>query len=131
MSLSRKLQDYIRACFTGLWIESHEHDEALAEISQLCRQESWRLATWDIDQGLRVVGRQEAPTSAGSDPLAAIRSLNALGTSEGAALLVLQNFHRFLNSAEIVQALIRQIMAGKQNRCFVIVLAPIVQIPAC
>ena len=128
MSLSRQLQDYIRACFTGLWIESHEHDEALAEISQLCRQENWRLATWDIDQGLRIVGDQQTP-AAGGDPLAAVRSLNALGAADGAAILVLQNFHRFLNSAEIVQALIRQIIAGKQNRTFVVVLAPLVQIP--
>ncbi len=129
MSLSRQLQDYIRACFTGLWIESHEHDEALAEISQLCRQENWRLATWDIDQGLHIVGDQESSAASGSDPLAAIRSLNALGDPNGAALLVLQNFHRFLNSAEIVQALIRQIVAGKQNRTFVAVLAPVVNIP--
>lgn len=129
MSLSCMLTDHIRACFSGLWVESHEHDEALAEISQLCRQQNWRLATWDIDQGLRVVGTQENSAAAGGDPLAAIRSLNALGDSDGAALLVLQNFHRFLNSAEIVQALIRQILAGKQNRTFVIVLAPIVQIP--
>jgi hypothetical protein len=43
MSLSCTLTDYIRACFSGLWIESREHDEALTEISKLCRQENWRL----------------------------------------------------------------------------------------
>jgi hypothetical protein len=45
------------------------------------------------------------------------------------ALLVLPNFHRFLSSAEVVQALAHQITAGKQNRTFLIVLAPVVQIP--
>jgi hypothetical protein len=44
--------------------------------------------------------------------------------------LVLVNFHRFLSSAEIVQAVSRQITAGKQNRTFVVVLSPVVQIPA-
>src|SRR5581483_2612120 len=34
-----------------------------------------------------------------------------------------------LNSPEIVQALARQITAGKQNRTFVVILAPVVQIP--
>jgi chloramphenicol 3-O-phosphotransferase len=43
--------------------------------------------------------------------------------------VVLTNFHRFLGSAEIVQTLIHQITAGKQNRTFVIILAPLVQIP--
>ena len=51
MTLSQRLAEYVRACFTGLWIESHEHEDALAEIAQLCRAENWRLATWDIDRG--------------------------------------------------------------------------------
>ena len=52
MNLAERLREYIQACFTGLWIESHEHEDALAEIAQLCRDEDWRLATWDIDAGL-------------------------------------------------------------------------------
>ena len=130
MSLSRQLQDYIRACFTGIWITSHEHEDAIAEIGRLCHDENWRLATWDIDQGLKLAGQSASSDAAGGqDPLAAIRSLNALATPDGTALLVLQNFHRFLQSAEIVQTLVRQITAGKQNRTFVVVLAPVVQIP--
>jgi len=129
MSLSERLQEYVRACFTGLWIQSHEHEEALSEITALCRQEAWRLATWDIDRGLRA-GQAEASASGGQDPLAAVRSLPALAEVGGTALLVLVNFHRFLNSGEVIQALARQITLGKQQRTFAIVLAPVVQIPA-
>ncbi|HMC11715.1 MAG TPA: AAA family ATPase, partial [Pirellulaceae bacterium] len=102
MSLAEELADYIRACFTGLWIQSHEHSDAIAEIARLCREENWRLAVWDICQGLVVDGQ-----TAGSapDPLAAINSLSSLAQPEGSALLVLVNFHRFLQSAEVVQAL--------------------------
>ena len=32
MSLSRTLAEYISACFTGLWIQSHEHQDALADL---------------------------------------------------------------------------------------------------
>ena len=42
---------------------------------------------------------------------------------------MLVNFHRFLNSAEIVQALASQVSSGKQNRTFVVILSPVVQIP--
>ncbi len=42
---------------------------------------------------------------------------------------MLVNFHRFLNSPEIVQALARQITLGKQQRTFVVILAPVVQVP--
>src|SRR5262245_32246060 len=54
MTLSERVSEYVRACFTGLWIESHEHQDALAAIAQLCQQEGWRLATWNIDSGLQV-----------------------------------------------------------------------------
>ena len=128
MTLAQRLSEYVRACFTGLWIESHEHPDALAEITALCRQEEWQLATWDIESGLVLSGHTESDTGR-SDPLAAIRAINALATPEGTALLVLQNFHRFMQSAEIVQALARQINTGKQNRTILIVLSPIVQIP--
>ncbi len=127
MSLIEQLAEYVRACFTGLWIESHEQQDALTAIAQLCQQEEWRLATWNIEQGLRVSGA--AVVSSGSDPLAAIRAVNSLVTPEGTAILVLQNFHRFLSSAEIVQALSQQIIAGKQNRTIVVILSPVVQLP--
>ena len=42
---------------------------------------------------------------------------------------MLTNFHRFLESAEIVQTLVRQLTAGKQTRTFVVILSPVVQIP--
>ena len=129
MTLSERLCEYIQACFTGLWIESHEHDDALREIAQLCRERDWRLATWDVDRGLHVPGGEQVDDGGGNDPLAAIRAVNALATPEGTAILVLSNFHRFMQSAEIVQALASQITTGKQNRTFIVVLSPIVEIP--
>ena len=97
MQLAQRLAEYISACFTGLWIESHEHDDALREIAQLCREQNWRLATWDIEQGLRIPGQNNTADAGGSDPLAAIRSINALASADSSAILVLTNFHRFLS----------------------------------
>ncbi|MCA9067652.1 MAG: AAA family ATPase, partial [Planctomycetaceae bacterium] len=128
MTLTERFSEYVQACFTGLWIESHEHTDALTEIAQLCRDEDWNLATWNIDTGLSIPGHSEADLGS-SDPLAAIRAINALATPEGTAILVLQSFHRFMQSAEIVQALAQQIQAGKQNRTILVILSPIVQIP--
>ena len=47
MSLIERFGEYVRACFTGLWIESHEHQDALLAISRLCHQEEWRLSGTD------------------------------------------------------------------------------------
>ena len=132
MTLAERLSEYVRACFTGIWIQSFEHDDAIVEIARLCRQQQWALATWDIDRGLTVVGRDEGSDTAVSapDPLAAIKAIGSLATPDGTALLVLRNFHRFLGSVEVVQALDTAIAAGKQNRTILVILSPVLQIPS-
>ena len=42
MSLFERLAEYVRAYLAGIWVQSHEHDDALLEISRLCRQEERR-----------------------------------------------------------------------------------------
>src|SRR3954470_9442265 len=105
MTLSQRLAGEVRAAFTGIWIESHEHHDALAEIARLCQDQRWSLAVWDVEQGLRVSGppagpENTAPVNTAADPLAAVRSHAALARQspqrpDGSALLVLVNFHRF------------------------------------
>ena len=126
--LKIQLSEYIRACFTGIWITSHEQHEAIQEIAELCRDEQWQLACWNIETGMSIGG--EHTNESGADPLAAIRSVKSLSASDATTVLVVQNFHRFMQSPEIVQALAHQIIAGKQDRTIVVVLAPVVQIPA-
>ena len=54
------------------------------------------MAVWDIDRGLQA-GEAAAPGT--SDPVAAIKTLSSMASTDGAGLLVLPNFHRFLQSA--------------------------------
>jgi hypothetical protein len=131
MSLSQQLAEYISAAFTGLWVQSHEHDDALAEIARMCHDNEWRLAVWDVERGLHLPGQGNGQTAdaGGNDPLAAIRSLNAMASADSSALLVMVNAHRFMQSAEVVQALAQQISAGKTNRTFAVVLSPVVSVP--
>ncbi len=131
MTLAERLRELVRAAFSGIYIQSFEHDDAVAEIALLCRQEHWTLATWDVDRGLALASQAAEPATPpqAADPLAAVRVLGALATADGTSILVLKNFHRFLNSVEVVQALDTQINRGKQTRTFVVILAPVVQIP--
>jgi hypothetical protein len=131
MALFERLSELVRACFSGLWVQSFEQDDAVLEIARLCRQQRWSLATWDIDRGLSIAGRDDASNTAISapDPLAAIKSIGSLATPDGTALLVLRNFHRFLGSVEVMQALDTAISAGKQNRTIILVLSPVTHIP--
>jgi len=124
-TLSKTLREYVAGCFTGIWIETLEPQEAMAEIRQLSRDESWQYAKWDVDAGLRV---GDEVVEDGRDPLAAVKAASAMG-GEGTSVLVLENFHRFLTSAEIVQALIGQLHAGKQTRSIIVVLSPALDLP--
>lgn len=130
MTLAEQLTDYVNAAYSGIWIVTHEPDEAEREIVQHAGQQKWDIAVWDVAQGLRLpgAGPQPADTGAG-DPLAALRALPALAKPGGTGLLLLHNFHRFLTSPEVVQTVFAQLVAGKRTRTFVVVLAPLVQVP--
>ena len=41
MSLTDQLRDYINAAFTGLWVQTHEPDEAEREIARHAAQTLW------------------------------------------------------------------------------------------
>ena len=76
MSLVDQIRDYVNACFTGLWVQTSEPDEAEREILQHARDHQWRVAVWDVAGGVRLPGAADgSATEAGSrDPLAALRS---------------------------------------------------------
>ena len=108
-------------------MQTSEPDEAEREIARHAVEHKWRLAVWDIAGGMRIP--PAAATDTCGDPLAALRALPALAQANGTAVLILHNFHRLLNSPEVVQATIGQLLAGKQQRCFLVVLSPVVSIP--
>ncbi len=130
--LTNKLKEYVEGCFTAIWIQSHEPQEAIADIRTLCSNQQWQLATWDIDRGLRA-GSEESETTTASDPLAAVKAATSMNSSavnnESPSIVVLENYHRYLGSAEIVQALATQTHAGKQTRSIIVILAPVVELP--
>jgi hypothetical protein len=131
MTLTEQLTDYVQAAFSGIWVQTSEADEAERDIVRHARDQGWKVAVWDVAHGLRLPGAPGGPPpeSAAGDPLAALRALPALAEAEGTALLILHNFHRFLNSPEVVQTAFARLVAGKQQRTFLVVLSPVVQVP--
>lgn len=131
MKLCDQLTEYIHAAFSGLWVQTHEPDEAEREIVQHARQQGWRVAVWDVANGLRLPAAPDPAVadSRASDPLAALRAVPSLAQRNGTALLLLHHFHRFVNNAEVIQTTFGQLVAGKQQRTFLVVLSPVVQIP--
>jgi hypothetical protein len=130
MNLTDQLTDYVNAAFTGLYVQSQEPDEAEREITQLARRKKWKLAVWDVAAGLRIPadGTFHGEAMPG-DPLAVLRAVPSLADDKGTALVLLHNFHKFFNNPEAIQTAFGQLVAGKQQRTFLVVLAAVVQIP--
>lgn len=124
-TLTANLRELIFGSFSAIWIESMEPKDAIAEISELCRQETWKLATWNIDEGLQANGTNVPDCN---DPLAAVKASGAFGT-DSTSVLVLENFHRFMASTEVIQAIISQIHAGKNSRSIIVILSHAAQLP--
>ena len=112
MKLCDQLTDYVNAAFTGLWVQSHEPDEAEKEIIQHAKTKDWKVAVWDVANGLRFPNSKSSGSTevGGGDPLAVLRSLPALASENGTALLVLHNFHRFMSNPEVVQTAFSQLV---------------------
>ncbi len=140
MTLVGQLADYIHAAFTGLWVQTLEPEEAERELLEHGRRCGWTVAVWDLARGLRLPAGATINNPEAADPVSVLRALPTLapppadpaaGPSQdaGTTLLLLPNFHRFLNSPEVVQVVAQQLTLGKQQRTFLVVLAPVVQIP--
>ncbi|ADG66927.1 AAA ATPase central domain protein [Planctopirus limnophila DSM 3776] len=138
MHFSQQLVEHIQAAFSGLWIQSPETDEVERQLRALAQEHHWQLAAWDLSQGFLSLSESAEGLSAGpaapdriSDPLSALQHFLERPTTADftAELLVLPNFHRFLQNPEIIQQLIRGLRLGKQLRKFLVILAPVVQLP--
>ena len=57
MTLAEQLTDYVNAACTGLWIVTHEPDEAEREIIHLCRDHKWKLAVWAVALWMTLIAR--------------------------------------------------------------------------
>ena len=120
----KRLREYIDACFTGIWIETDEPDEAIQEVRQLAHEAEWTLSVWDIARGFAAGDGQEP-----ADPLAALELFGTHASPTGTNLLILRNYHRFLGSPELIQQLSYQLTRGKQLRNIILIVAPVVDIP--
>ena len=127
MSLATEIWELVRAGFSGIWIETHEASEAVLEISTLGREHGLRILAWNLDTGLRTISGDEVVQES-TDPLSAVRMLGNL-PGEQSTVLVLENFHRFIDSVEICQAMLTQLLSGKQHGRHIVVLAPVVKLP--
>ena len=123
MTLRDNLAEHVRAAFPGIWITTVEQEDALQEIGSLCRDEAWHLVTWDVDRGL------SPGDDTATDPLVPVRLAAGSARPVTVTLIVLSNYHRYLSSPDVAQAVKNQLARGKTSGVVLVILSPILSIP--
>ena len=101
MTLAERLSEYVRACLhrpLGPVRSSTTTRSPRSPALPPTRAGPWPPGTSTAAWPSPASRPTPAAVPGAADPLAAIRSLAALATPDGTALLVLRNFHRFLSS---------------------------------
>lgn len=120
-ALGTRVSELIRAGFSGIWVDTNEIDDAIAEINDIAVARNWSLDVWDIHNKL-YSGKHDCP-----GPVQALNEFSKNMHQDGqTSIILLKNFHRFLPNPEVVQTLANVVVKGKQIGQHVVILSPTV-----
>ena len=124
----RELDTLIRARYSLIYLVSWEEQRLDVILEDLARSHGKTLCSWSITGGLRkmVGSRWGAATDGTKDPGDALRAILALPDP---SLVVLKDFHPFLNDPVVVRSLRDLAHQLKTTYTTVILLSPVLNIP--
>ena len=122
------LDTLVRARYPLIYLVSWEEQRLDGILADLARGHGKVLLSWSITKGLRRIGgARSLPTIDGSrDP---VEALAAIGKLSEPALVVLKDFHPFLNDPGVIRALRELGHELKSTYTTVILLSPVLSIP--
>ena len=113
---------YLKAGYPCLWVETREEERAIRDLS--LEAEGYHVFCWDLVSGLSDSATGQVRPMA--DPVKALQAVPAL--PEG-GLIFLRDFHRFINSIEIIRTIKNLVPTLKGTDRHIIVVSPLLQIP--
>ncbi len=123
----RELDTLVRARYPLISLVSWEEQRLDAILEDLAKRHGKALVTWSVTKGLRRVGgiRGTGPEGA-REPMEALAAIEKLADP---SLVVLKDFHPYLNDPGIVRGLRELAQSLKTTYTTVILLSPVLQIP--
>jgi SpoVK/Ycf46/Vps4 family AAA+-type ATPase len=119
-----ELTSYVKAGYPILYVQTPEGDRAEASILKTCEELKRKLRIWSITEGLSDHDGKNAEQI--EDPIEALN--RAKGEPPG-TVLVVRNFHMFLNGPKIVQQMKDIARDFKQTRKTLIIVSAIKKLP--
>lgn len=141
---SEQIGQYLRAGFTGLWVETSEFADATSEIAAVCAGQSWPVLVWDFAAGIKCdkeTADKLTPFLSKNNnyvqkPLPLVQEIplmtQELKTSH--VIWILKNFHhqQLIHSLPIMQAVQNDVQDYRHegvSSSVVVVLSPMIEIP--
>lgn len=141
------LASFVQAGFSGLWVVGHEPEQAQQSICNLLEKSDvdFTACSWDCARGLVELldtakgpagpeerRRQLSPDYPLSRDVAAhnkVTEVDGESKVEDRRIIFLHNFHRFLESPVVVQALYNALVEGESIGTHYVILTPSMRIP--
>jgi len=125
------LDTLIRARYPFIYLVSWEEQRVDRLLTELAKRHGKQLVQWSATRGLRRIGGTRVATALDPhlDPAKMLGALSAAGTLGEPSLIVLKDFHAFLDEPLTVRAL-RELAADLETTySTVIVVSPVLKIP--
>ncbi len=123
----RDLDVLIRARYPLVYLVSWEEQRLDSILDETARRHGKALLGWSVTKGLRRLGGARTPAPEGArDPIEALAAIEKIGEP---SLVVLKDFHPFLNDPSVIRALRELAQSLKSTYTTVILLSPVLQIP--
>ena len=122
------LDTLIRARYPLIYLVSHEEQRLDATLHEVAQTHGKSLLHWTVTRGLKRVGGARAMTIS-DQSREPVEALAAVGKLTEPSLVVLKDFHPYLESPPVVRALRELAQDLKSTYTTVILLAPVLQIP--
>ncbi|MFO0584790.1 MAG: AAA family ATPase [Anaeromyxobacter sp.] len=123
----QELDTLVRARYPLVWLVTWEEQRLLAILGELAESHGKALLTWTVGKGFRrPPGARTPPPEGAATPLEALRAVEGL---QEPSLVVLQDFHPFLQDPSVVRGLRDLGQQLKGTFTTVILLSPTLALP--
>ena len=124
----RELDTLVRARYPLIYLVSWEEQRLDTILDELARRHGKALVGWSVTKGLRRMGgtRGGAVVEGAREPMEALAAIEKLTEP---SLVVLKDFHPYLNDPAVIRGLRELSHSLKTTYTTVILLSPVLQIP--
>lgn len=126
MSLTTQLKWSIRAGVPAIWIDTYDSIGAEIELRLLSQELPMTFCPWDLVRGVAI---PHPPRPCAGDPVGAAGLGNEFRIAGQPTVILLHNFHWFLDRVEVVQALLNGIALAPASGTTIVIAAPRITLP--